>query len=69
MTVPNSIQVKHYFKDAKIVKSLNWHIGFEITDLEKIYFSQGLYWYMKDDGTSELIWDDYYGYAQIIENK
>lgn len=69
MITPNSLQVKAYFSNAKIVKSLSWHINFEITDLESIYFSQGAYWYMKEDGTSELIWDDHYGYARIIENK
>jgi len=48
---------------------LSWHCNFEIKDMEKIYFSQGAYWYEREDGTSELIWDDHYGYARIIENK
>ena len=69
MVTPNSLQVKSYFSNAKIVKSLSWHCNFEIKDMEKIYFSQGSYWYEREDGTSELIWDDHYGYARIIENK
>lgn len=69
MITPNSLQVKAHFSNAKIVKSLSWHTYFEITNLDKIYFSQGAYWYENADGTSELIWDDHYGYAKIIENK
>lgn len=69
MITPNSLQVKYHFKNAKIVKSLSWHINFEIENFDNIYFSQGTYWYMKEDGTSELIWDDHYGYARIIETK
>ena len=69
MITPNSLQVKYHFKNAKIVKSLSQHINFEIENFDNIYFSQGAYWYMKEDGTSELIWDDHYGYARIIETK
>ena len=69
MITPNSLQVKYHFKNAKIVKSLSWHINFEIENFDNIYFSQGAYWYMKEDGTSELIWDDHSGYARIIETK
>ena len=69
MITPSSLTVKAHFENAKIVKSLSWHINFEITDLGNIYLSQGAYWYMKEDGTSELIWDDHSGFAKILENK
>ena len=42
---------------------------FEIEDIDRIYYSQEAYWYKNDDETSELLWDNYYGFAKIIENK
>lgn len=69
MITPNSLQVKNYFGNARLIKSLSSHTNFEITDTSRIYLSLGCYWYRNDDETSELIWDDHMGYAKILENK
>ena len=69
MVTPSSLQVKNRYNNALIVKSLSSFKNFEIEDIDRIYYSQEAYWYKNDDETSELLWDNYYGFAKIIENK
>lgn len=69
MVTPSSLQVKNRYGNAKIVKSLSSYRNFEFEGTERIYYSREAYWYRNDDDTSELIWDNYYGFAKIIENK
>ena len=67
MITPSSLQVKNRYQNAKIVKSLSSFVNFEFNGIDRIYYSQEAYWHKNDDETSELIWDNYYGYAKILE--
>ncbi len=69
MITPNSLQVKAYFFDALKVKSLSSERVFFMNEVLKLKFYLGTYWYVLQDGSEEVVWDDYYGYAKIIENK
>lgn len=40
-----------------------------MNEVLKLKFYLGTYWYVLQDCSEEIIWDDYYGYAKIIENK
>lgn len=67
MITPSSLKVKNRYQNAKIVKSLSSFVNFEFKGIDRIYYSQEFYWYKNDDETSELIWDNYYGFAKILE--
>jgi hypothetical protein len=67
MVTPSSLQVRNRYENARIVKSLSSFKNFEFEGSDRIYYSQEAYWYRNDDETSELIWDNYYGFAKILE--
>jgi len=65
MQTPNSIQVKKHFGEL-MIKSLSSTAVFWITNPNNVFMRLGCFWYRTESGDEELIWDDFSGYAKIV---